>query len=223
VLFLDIRSRPRPDWSQRLTEPFRDGSVAIVGSEVRVLGGASLAARACERQQPFGLRAYLAQPFFRPYLPTCNLAVRRDDLAAVGGFSVVRSGGDAELCWRIMSRPDRRLQPVHEVLMEWVPRERLRDYLEQNYRYGKSNLELRRTWKGAGAPQVEPMARAVLARRIVKLGLRAGVSVTRRRPGALVENVVAGASLAYELGYRVAADTEPPPGGGGDARAAASA
>ncbi len=223
VLFLDVRSRPLPHWSQRLTERFGDGSVAIVGSEVRVVGGTSLAARACQRQQPFDLRAYLAQPFFLPYLPTCNLAVRRDDLVAVGGFSAVRSGGDADLCWRILSRHGRRLQPVHEVLMEWIPRERLRDYLEQNYRYGKSNHELRRTWKAAGAPEVEPMARAVLARGIVKLGIRAGVSAARRRQEDLVDHVVAGGELAYQLGYRVATDTERPPGDGGDARAAVPA
>ena len=36
--------------------------------------------------------------------------------------------------------------------MEWVPRDTVRGYLEQSYRYGKSNRGLRDGWSDAGAP-----------------------------------------------------------------------
>jgi colanic acid/amylovoran biosynthesis glycosyltransferase len=208
ILFLDIRSRPRPQWGRRLCEAFLDSDVAIAGSEVRVLGGAPLGARAGERQQFFRLRYYVEKPSVPPYLPTCNLAVRRDDLAAVDGFGAVRSGGDADLCWRILRRPGRRLEPIPDVLMDWVPRERLRDYLEQNYRYGKSHHALRREWAAQGLPQLDPMPHRELAKRLATTGARAGVATLRRRPDVMLDHVVGGAGLVFQLGYRVAADTE---------------
>jgi len=208
VLFLDVRCRPWPDWTHRMTDVFRDTEVAVAGSEVRIRGGASLAACASERHQFFELHKYLENGFFRPYFPTCNLAVRRDDLLAVDGFDEVRSGGDADLCWRILARPARRHEAVREVLMEWVPRDRVRDYLEQNYRYGKSNRALRLRWQREGAPLPEPWPGAVLARRLVKTGVLATLARVRRCDEELVGRLLDGARLAFQVGYRVAAKAE---------------
>jgi glycosyltransferase involved in cell wall biosynthesis len=208
VLFCDLRSRPRDAWARRTVELFADPSVALAGSEVRVRGGGSLGARAGERHQFFELRKYVEGGFFRPYLPTCNLAARREDLAAVDGFEEVRSGADADLCWRILDRPDRRLATVPEVLMDWVPRDRIRDYLEQNYRYGKSNYALRTAWRDRGAPQKPPLPRRLLARRALRTGVRTASAVSARRRERVVELMREWARLAFQLGYRVAADDE---------------
>jgi glycosyltransferase involved in cell wall biosynthesis len=208
ILFCDLRSRPHQDWARRTAGLFTDASVALAGSEVRIRGGDSLGARAGERHQFFELHKYVEDGFFRPYLPTCNLAARREDLVAVGGFEEIRSGADADLCWRILDRPDRRLATVPDVLMDWVPRDRIRDYLEQNYRYGKSNYALRRTWCDRGAPQRPPFSYRLLARRAVGTSARtAGAAIGRRRERVL-ELMRDWARLAFQLGYRVAADQD---------------
>lgn len=202
LLFLDARSRPRPSWAGTLAAVFDDPTVALTGSDVQVLGGPSLGARAAERQQSFRLRNYLGAPDFRPYLPTCNLGVRRSDLEAVGGFREVRSGGDADVCWRVLDRPGRRLEPVREVLMDWVPRDSARDLLEQNYRYGRSSVVLRRDWAAAGAQTWPPVPAGVLARRAGMLGVRLAVAAARRDGDAQVDLVTRAAQWSLDYGYR---------------------
>jgi hypothetical protein len=162
-----------------------------------VRGGATLAERSGERQQFFELRNYVGAGFFGPYLPTCNLAVRRADLEAVDGFAEIRSGGDADLCWRVLERPGRRLATLPEVLMEWVPRDRLRDYLEQNYRYGRSNYALRVAWGEEPPVAVSPRR---LARKA--LGAAARTAAALPRPKRMPDAVIDWGRVAFDLGYR---------------------
>ncbi|WP_369052487.1 glycosyltransferase [Kineococcus terrestris] len=206
VLFLDARTRPRPEWSRRLTEPFGDPEVALVGSEVEVLPGESLGARASHAQQFYRLRNYLARPFFRPYLPTCSLAVRRSDLEAVDGFSEVRSGGDADFCWRVLGRPGRRLVAVEDVLADWVPRDRARDYVEQNYRYGRSNHQLRLDWAHEGADLPAPVPAARLVRNLAAMSLRFARARLRGDEDRQVQQLSHSAGVCFDLGYRLAHD-----------------
>ena len=203
VLFLDVRSRPRPDWARRLAAAFADPSVAVAGSDVVTRGGSSVGARAGERHQFFRIEKYM-EGFYRPYFPTCNLAVRRADLVAVDGFRETRSGADADLCWRVLASPGRRLEAVPEVLMEWVPRDTVRGYLEQSYRYGRSNRRLRDGWRSAGAPRREPLAWWRLGPQVSRRALRLSWARMRRDQDALVEQLGDASRLAFELGYRLA-------------------
>ncbi len=208
ILFLDVRSRPRPAWAGRTAGLFADPSVAVAGSEVVIRGGDSLASRAGEQHQFFALRKYVDDPVHRPYFPTCNLAVRRTDLEAVGGFDEIRSGADAVLCWRILDRPGRSLACVREILMEWMARDRIRGYLEQNYRYGKSHHALRTAWQADGAPQRKPLSHLMLARRAAGAGVRSA-SVTLGGPAERkVELIRQWGWIAYEFGLRVAVDRQ---------------
>jgi glycosyltransferase involved in cell wall biosynthesis len=208
VLFCDLRSRPHPDWARRTAELFADPAVAVAGSETVIRGGASLAARAGERHQFFALSKYLDEPVHRPYFPTCNLAVRRADLEAVGGFEERRSGGDALLCWAILDRPGRQLAAIREPLMDWVPRDRVRDYLEQNYRYGKSHHAFRTEWQADGAPQRRPISHLMLARRASGAALRTASATLKGDSDRKVELVRHWGWIAYEAGLRVACDRQ---------------
>jgi hypothetical protein len=206
VFFLDVRSRPRPHWSSRLEAEFSDASVAIVGSDVQILGGSTLGARASERQQFFRLEKYTANAFYRPYSPTCNLATRRAHLESVGGFREVRSGADADLCWRILDLESGRYEAIEETLMDWVPRESLRGYLGQNLRYGRSRWALRRSWADVGAPQSRPMSHLLLARRIAGVAARSALAAVRRDDDALLDELRKGGRFAFHVGYRLSAD-----------------
>ena len=202
VLFLDARSRPTPAWVGALAAAFDDPSVALAGSDTIVEDGPGLGARAAHAQQSFRTTYYVERPFFRPYLPTCNLGVARRDLEAVGGFSEVRSGADADFCWRVLSDKSRRLVVVPGELMTWVPRPSIREYLEQNHRYGRSNHALRAAW---GAPPRAALPPLVLGRRIARTVLRFAVASARRDDERLVATVRDAAWLANELGYASAA------------------
>ena len=158
VLFLDLRSRPRPDWARRLVEAFEEPAVALASSDVLVTGGPSLGARVGKRHRFFRRERYTRDGLFRPYAPTCNLGVRRDALVAADGFREVRSSADMDLCWRILADPRKRLVSLPEVLMEWVARDRLRDYFEQCYRYGKAHQPLYAEWARARRARKAPFA-----------------------------------------------------------------
>lgn len=205
ILFVDVRSRPRPEWAHTLTSLFEDASVALAGSDVVIRDGETLGARVSERQQFYKLEKYTTDAWFRPYLPTCNLAARRTDVEAADGFQEIRSGADADFCWRVLDRPGRRLETVAETLMEWVPRTTLRGYLEQNYRYGSSQRELRRMWATRGAPPPVGMSYPLLARRIAGVVARSALAAARRRDDDLLEQLLRGGRFAYHLGYRRAA------------------
>jgi len=202
LLFLDVRSRPRPQWAERLAAAFEDPAVSLAGSDVLIRGGGTLGARVSERQQFYKLEKYTTEAWFRPYFPTCNLAARRSDVEAVEGFAEIRSGADADLCWRILDRPGRRFAAIPDVLMEWVPRETLRGYLEQNYRYGRSHRALRTTWADRGAPRPGGMSYPVLARRIAGVLVRGAVAAARGRDDEVLEQLRRGGRFAYHVGYR---------------------
>ena len=73
----------------------------LIFSDVLVRSGARLAERVAAQRQHLLSRHYLATPYFLPYFPTANLAVRRAALEHVDGFRIMPSGGDADLCWRV--------------------------------------------------------------------------------------------------------------------------
>jgi len=206
VLFLDIRSRPRPDWLLRFGEAFEEPGVALVTSDVRVQGGPSLAERVAERHGFFQRERYEREDAFRPYAPTCNLGVRRDALVAVDGFKELRSTADMDICWRILDDPAKRFKMIPEVLMEWVPRDRVRDYLEQCYRYGKAHHGIRRDWAASGIAQRDALGYPTILRRLARRTARAGwAGVVRRDSDEVVESVRSIGRYAFELGYRRAA------------------
>ena len=203
VLFLDVRSRPQPDWALRLGEAFEEPCVALVTSDVRVRGGPSLAERVGERHRFFQRERYEREDMFRPYAPTCNLGVRRDALEDVNGFRELRSTGDMDLCWRILDDPAKRFTMIPEALMEWVPRDRLRDYLEQCYRYGKAHHGIYSDWADRGAPGRPSLGYPTILRRIVRRTAEAGwAGVVRRDSEKVVDSMRSVGRYAFELGYR---------------------
>jgi cellulose synthase/poly-beta-1,6-N-acetylglucosamine synthase-like glycosyltransferase len=205
VLFLDVRSRPLPDWVLRVSEAFEEGGVALVTSDVRVRSGPSLAERVGARHGFFQRERYEREDVFRPYAPTCNLGVRRGALVEVGGFRELRSTADMDLCWRILDDPAKRFTLIPEVLMEWVPRDRVRDYLEQCYRYGKAHHAIRREWAGSGIPERAALGYPTILRRIARRTARAGWAGVRRDSDQAAESVRSIGRYAFELGYRRAA------------------
>jgi CDP-glycerol glycerophosphotransferase len=202
VLFLDLRSRPHPGWARRLLELFEDPAVAFAGSDTTIRSGQRLAERISSRHQFFRVHWYVNEGVFWPYFPTCNLALRRSDLEAAGGFVETRSGADANLCWRILEREGRRHATDPDVLMEWVPRATVRGYLQQNYRYGRSIRALRAAWESAGAPQIEPRRRTRLMRKAVYISARMALSRVLRHDDQVVAWLRHLGRVAFQAGFR---------------------
>ena len=106
LLFLDADVTPPADLLARLFEP-------LPGPEVGVLAGAVIDSDPGPQGAPAERYAHLKASMSQEttlaedrggwaFAQTANAAVRREAFDAVGGFrSGVRSGGDADLCWRL--------------------------------------------------------------------------------------------------------------------------
>jgi GT2 family glycosyltransferase len=85
----------------------------------------------------------------RPYAQTANCAVRRSAFEAVGGFREhVRSGGDADLCWRL-NEAGWSLEGRDQARVVHRSRRSLRKLLRQRARHGSGAAWLDREYPGA--------------------------------------------------------------------------
>ncbi|HWD76093.1 MAG TPA: glycosyltransferase [Solirubrobacteraceae bacterium] len=172
TVFTDVRCVVRPGWLARLRQAAADGG-DLIFSDVVVRGGSRLAERVAERRQHLLTRHYAATPYFLPYFPTANLAVRREALEEVGGFRIMPSGGDADLCWRVQLAGFDSVCAIDEPLMEWRPRTTIRALLEQWAKYGRSGARLRLAYADRGAPVEPPLSPPhAVARHARRIGRR---------------------------------------------------
>lgn len=134
------------------------------------------------------------------FAQTANCAVRREAFAAVGGFAgEVRSGGDADLCfrlaaagWRLESRPGAAVLHHNRVT---VPR-----MLSQRARHGAGAAWLARQYPGAFPGRSVPGVAWWGVRRAAS---GAGAMLRGDRDAALLGLLDGPAVLAFELGRRL--------------------
>ena len=102
LLFTDADCRPRADLLDAYFEPMPGEHVgALAGVIVAANDGGTLAQRYAADRRLLSSELFLAHPY-KPMGVTANLLVRRAAFEAVGGFAEgIRSGGDADLCWRL--------------------------------------------------------------------------------------------------------------------------
>lgn len=151
VAFVDVRCRADAGWAAAVLRGFADDDVAVLGGDVLVTDGATLAARTAAELQPLRLQRP-DEATFLPFAPTCNLAVRRLALEAAGGFARVRGGGDVDLCWWVQHHGVGTFRAEPAARLTWTPRETMRGLLEQFHRYGFNHGRVARAWSGAGCP-----------------------------------------------------------------------
>ncbi|WP_066379891.1 MULTISPECIES: glycosyltransferase family 2 protein [unclassified Anabaena] len=142
LAFTDADCRPQPQWLTSLIQPFIAPDVVIVAGEITALPGHTLLEQHAERQETLSQKHTLAHPFC-PYGQTANLAIRRTALATVGLFRpYLTTGGDADICWRILQKNIGRLEFAPEAIVQHHHRTTLRELASQWRRYGRSNRYL---------------------------------------------------------------------------------
>ncbi|MBW4686130.1 MAG: glycosyltransferase [Komarekiella atlantica HA4396-MV6] len=141
VVFTDADCRPQPQWLDALIQPFVKPEVVIVAGEIVALPGKTLLEQHADRQETLSQKHTLSHSF-RPYGQTANLAIRRIALEKVGLFRpYLTSGGDADMCWRILLEIGR-LEFAPEAIVQHRHRATLKELQSQWRRYGRSNRYL---------------------------------------------------------------------------------
>jgi GT2 family glycosyltransferase len=171
LLFLDADVDLPPDLVDRyFAEPPADRTGVLVGGVVdeQLDGGGSLAMRYA------ALRARMTQGNTLgggewAYAQTANCAIRRAAFDEAGGFRAeLRSGGDADLCFRLR-RAGWELEPRAEAVVVHRSRTTLRTMLRQRARHGSGARWLdteypgsfpRRRWLGLAKWTAQSLARA---------------------------------------------------------------
>jgi glycosyltransferase involved in cell wall biosynthesis len=143
IAFTDADCRPQAQWLEKLIEPFNNNpNLGIVAGEIVALPGKNLLEKHADRQETLSQKHTLANSFC-PYGQTANLAVRREALETVGLFRpYLTTGGDADICWRILRETSYELKLAEEAIVKHRHRSTLAELASQWRRYGKSNKYL---------------------------------------------------------------------------------
>jgi GT2 family glycosyltransferase len=200
LVFVDADVLPSPELLDQYFSGGVDERTAVLAGAIQDVPGSGIAGRYAQLARSLS-DDNVWRPGF-PYAQTASAAVRREAFESVGGFDEVRSGGDADLCfrlaragWRIERRPGARVQ--HR------GRSSLRALLRQYLRYGAGAA-----WLEARHPGFAPRRRARDVVREVLLGELAAVRALGRRDAdeALRLGLGSICSAAFEVGRRLPND-----------------
>lgn len=152
LVFVDADCRPDPGLLDAFMSPAPGDDVAVLAGAVEdVTERRTPISGYVEARHMLDQGRTLAHPE-RPYAVTANAAVRRSAFEAVGGFpDPVRSGGDADLCWRLAAA-GWRLEERPAARVRHRNRETLRALLAQIHRHGSGMAWLDARWPGSFPP-----------------------------------------------------------------------
>jgi len=176
VAYLDDDARPDPHWLAYLAATFLSTSHAAVGGPNVAPPGDGPIADAVARS-PGGPVHVLLTDREAEHIPGCNMAFRKECLAAIGGFDLQFrvAGDDVDVCWRLHERGWS--IGFHSAAMVWHHRRNsIRAYWRQQLGYGRAEAMLERKWPekyngpgyvrwagrlyGPGRPEAPPWRRA---------------------------------------------------------------
>jgi hypothetical protein len=202
LLFLDADVLAPPDLLDRyFADPVDDATAVLAGAIDDVAPeGAGLAVRYARQSRPLD-DANTWRPGFA-YAQTANAAVRREAFEAVGGFTVVRSGGDADLCFRLAQAGWRIERRPHAVVGH-RSRASLKGLVRQYVRYGAGAA-----WLDSRYPGFAPSSRM---RPVVLNVVRGAIAAARAllrgdRDSAVRRALDPICGAAFAVGKRLAND-----------------
>jgi GT2 family glycosyltransferase len=146
VAYIDDDAYPDPHWLHYLAWRFMTGDwVGVGGPNVAPPGDGPIAD--CVANAPGGPVQVLLDDLEAEHVPGCNMAFRREALAAIDGFDVRyrAAGDDVDLCWRLQARGGK--IGFHAGAMDWHHRRNsLKMYWNQQKGYGKAEALLEGKW-----------------------------------------------------------------------------
>jgi GT2 family glycosyltransferase len=146
VAYIDDDAWPDPDWLTYLAITFRDEAYAGAGGpNIRPPGESMVSDSVAD--SPGGPIHVMLTDVEAEHLPGCNMAFRRDALAAVGGFDPIfrTAGDDVDLCWRMQSAGFKLVFSPAAVVWHRAPQS-VAAFWNQQLGYGKAEAILERKW-----------------------------------------------------------------------------
>lgn len=146
VAYLDDDAYPDPQWLQYLAASFENSAHAGIGGP-NIPPPSDPPIAQCVARAPGGPTHVLLDDTEAEHIPGCNMAFRRDQLLAVGGFDPQFrvAGDDVDICWRL--REEGWTLGFSPAAVVWHHRRAgIRAYLRQQLNYGRAEAMLERKW-----------------------------------------------------------------------------
>ncbi len=152
VAYIDDDAYPDPHWLKYLAWTFlHHNYVGVGGPNIAPMGDGPIAE--CVYNAPGGPVQVLLTDRIAEHIPGCNMAFRRQALAAIDGFDIRyrTAGDDVDLCWRLQERGG--TIGFHAAAMDWHHRRNsIAMYWRQQQGYGKAEALLEEKWPGRYNP-----------------------------------------------------------------------
>jgi len=152
VAYIDDDAWPDPHWLHYLAYRFMTGDwVGVGGPNIAPPGDGMVAD--CVANAPGGPVHVLVSDTEAEHIPGCNMAFRREALAAIDGFDnrYRVAGDDVDVCWRLQERGGR--IGFHAAAMDWHHRRNeIGTYWRQQKGYGKAEALLEEKWPERYSP-----------------------------------------------------------------------
>jgi GT2 family glycosyltransferase len=146
VAYLDDDAYPDPDWLTHLAAMFlRSSHVGVGGPNIAPPGDGKIAK--CVALAPGNPTHVMLTDREAEHIPGCNMAFRREALAAIGGFDprFRVAGDDVDVCWALRERGG--TLGFSPAAVVWHHRRNsLRAYWKQQVGYGRAEGLLERKW-----------------------------------------------------------------------------
>ena len=146
IAYIDDDAYPDPHWLQYLAHTFMTTEyVGVGGPNLAPPGDGPIAD--CVANAPGGPVHVLISDTGAEHIPGCNMAFRREALAAIEGFDprYRAAGDDVDLCWRLQARGWE--IGFNAAAMNWHHRRNsVKMYWKQQQGYGKAEALLEEKW-----------------------------------------------------------------------------
>jgi O-antigen biosynthesis protein len=138
VAYIDADARCHRDWPYFLALSLEDRNVAATGGPNLACPEARLVERAVAAS-PGNPTEVLVSHDRAEHVPGCNMAFRRDELAAIGGFQeeYTVAGDDVDVCWKLLDR-DREIAFAPAAQVMHHRRATVRGFFRQQVGYGRA-------------------------------------------------------------------------------------
>jgi len=142
VAYLDSDAACHPEWLHHLVLSLDGPRVAATGGPNLPCAGARLVERAVALS-PGGPTEVLVTDDRAEHVPGCNMAYRRADLRAVGGFrpAYTAAGDDVDVCWKLLDA-GREIAFAAAAQVRHHRRDTVAGYLRQQRGYGRAERML---------------------------------------------------------------------------------
>jgi glycosyltransferase involved in cell wall biosynthesis len=142
VAYLDADAACHPEWPFHLARSLDGSNVAATGGPNLPFPRSSLVERAVALS-PGAPVEVLVTDDRAEHVPGCNMAFRREELVAIGGFdeAYTAAGDDVDVCWKLLDR-GRAIAYAPTAQVHHHRRATLRGFLRQQRGYGRADRML---------------------------------------------------------------------------------